>query len=223
MRSPRSRIMNCRHFEMLIQKYHDGELAAVERAEYESHLESCPSCEELDVQFAAVFGALDEIPLAEPSPGFDMGVMSRVDVARYRKSAASRAGAAVRGGWDRIPFPARVAAGIAAVFGLFVAVYTPMIGMIAAAANRALTYAGSGLYIAKLVIEDPSLIGKYLAASTNYRLAGRILLETFERQVSGIQLSHIVIAGLSAVVIVVLVVRATHAAWRKGETHVSII
>jgi hypothetical protein len=215
--------MNCRHFEMLIQKYHDGELDAGARVEYEGHIASCPSCRELDAQYVAIFAALDGIPLAEPSSGFDAGVMARVDVARYRRSAARRAGAAVRNGWDRIPFPARAAAGIAAVFGLFLAVYTPMIGMIAAAVNRAVTYAGSGLYIAKRVLEDPSLIGKYLATSTNYRLAGRILLETFERQVSGIQLSHLVMAGLSAVVIIVLVVRATHAAWRKGETHVSII
>ena len=215
--------MKCRHFEMLIQKYHDGELGVAERAEYESHLASCPSCLELDAQFAAVFGALDGIPLAEPSPGFDSSVMARVDVARYRKNAASRAGAAVGSGWDRIPFPARVAAGIAAVFGLFVAVYTPMIGMIATVAGRVVTYVGSGLYIAKRVIEDPSVIGNYLATSTNYRLAGRILLETFERQMSGIQLSHLVIAGLSTVVLVVLVVRATRIAWRKGETHVSII
>ena len=215
--------MNCRHFEMLIQKYHDSELGAAERAEYESHLASCASCMELDMQFAAVFGALDGMPLAEPSPGFDSSVMARVDVARYRKSAASRAGATVRNGWDRIPFPARVAAGIAAVFGLFIAVYTPMIGMIAAAAGKVATFAGSGLYIGKRVIENPSMIGNYLATSTNYRLAGRILLETVEKQVSGIQLSHLVIAGLSTVVLVILVVRATRIAWSKGETHVSII
>jgi hypothetical protein len=215
--------MNCRHFEMLIQKYHDGELAAAERAEYENHRESCSSCGELDAQFAAVFGALDGIPLAEPSPGFDAGVMARVDVARYRKSAASRAGAAVRNGWDRIPFPARIAGGIAAVFGLFIAVYTPMIGMIAAAAGKAATLAGSGLYIVKRVIEDPSVVGNYLASSTNYRLAGRILLETFEKQVSGIQLSHLAIAGISVVVLLILIVRATRIAWSKGETHVSII
>ncbi len=215
--------MNCRHFEMLIQKYHDGELDVPERAEYESHLASCHSCRELDMQFAAVFGALDEIPLAEPSPGFDAGVMARVDVARYRKSALSRAGTAVRGGWDRLPFPARVASGIAAVFGLFIAVYTPMIGMIASAAGRSATFVGAGLYIARRIIADPSVIGNYLATSTNYRLAGRILLETVEKQVSGIQLSHLVIAGLSTVVLVVLIVRATRIAWSKGETHVSII
>jgi len=215
--------MNCRHFEMLIQKYYDGELGAAERAEYENHLASCSSCMELDAQFATVFGALDDIPLAEPSPGFDSGVMARVDVARYRKSAASRAGAVVRSGWDRIPFPARVAAGIVAVFGLFVAVYTPMIGMIFAAAGKAATLVGSGLYLARRVIEDPSAIGNYLATTTNYRLAGRILLETFEKQVSGIQLSHLVIAGLSAVVLVILVVRATRIVWSKGETNVSII
>jgi hypothetical protein len=215
--------MNCRHFKMLIQKYHDGELGAAEGAEYENHLTSCSSCMELDMQFAAIFGALDDIPLAEPSPGFDSGVMARVDVARYRKNAASRAGAAVRGGWDRVPFPARVAAGIAAVFGLFVTVYTPMIGVIYAAAGKAAAMVGSGLYLARRVIEDPSAIGNYLETTTNYRLAGRILLETFEKQVSDIQLSHLAIAGLSAVVLVVLVVRATRVVWSKGETNVSII
>ena len=98
-----------------------------------------------------------------------------------------------------------------------------MIGMIYAAAGKAATMIGSGLYLARRVIEDPSAIGNYLATSTNYKLAGRILLETFEKQVSGIQLSHLVIAGLSTVVLVVLVVRATRIAWRKGETNVSII
>ena len=215
--------MNCRHFEMLIQKYHDGELGAAERAEYENHISSCASCRDLDARFATVFGALDGIPLADPSPGFDASVMARVDVARYRKSAASRAGAAVRSGWDRIPFPARVAGGIAAVFGLFVAVYTPMIGMIASVAGKAATLVGSGLYVIKRVIEHPSVVGQYLASTTNYRLAGRILLETVEKQVSGIHLSHIVIAGITAVVLIVLVVRATRIVWSKGETHVSII
>jgi len=215
--------MNCRHFEMLIQKYHDGELDTAGMAEYEAHLAACRSCRDMDMRFAAVFEALDGIPLAEPSAGFDSGVMARVHVARYRKSAASRAGAAVRNGWDRIPFPARVASGIAAVFGLFIAVYTPMLGMIASAAGRTASLAGSGFYIARRIIEDPSVIGSYLATSTNYRLAGRILLSTFERQISGIQLSHLLMAGLAAAVLIVLVVRATRIAWSKGETHVSII
>ena len=108
-------------------------------------------------------------------------------------------------------------------FGLFVAVYTPMIGMIASVAGKAATLVGSGLYVIKRVIEDPSVVGQYLASTTNYRLAGRILLETVEKQVSGIHLSHIVIAGITAVVLIVLVVRATRIVWSKGETHVSII
>ena len=215
--------MNCRHFEMLAQKYHDGQLDAVMRAEYESHLGSCSICRELDIQFAAVFGALEEIPLAEPSAGFDAGVMSRVDVTRYRTSLARRMTAAIRGGWDWLPLTVRVGTGIAAVFGLFIGVYTPMIGMIAAAARNVFSFVGSGLFIVRRVIEDPSIISKYLATATNYRLAGRILLETFEKQMSGIQVSHLVIAGLSAVVIMALVVRATRIAWSKGETHVSII
>jgi hypothetical protein len=204
--------MDCRHFEMLVQRYHDGELNA-----------SCGPCRELDARFAAVFGALDDVPLAEPSAGFDAAVMSRVDVARYRSSALSRAAAAVRGGWDWLPRPLRITAGIAAVFGLFVAVYTPMIGMIASASRQLFSYIGSGLFIARRIIEDPSVISKYLATSTNYRLAGRILIETFEKLMSGVHIPHIVIAGLSALVVLVILVRVTRTVWSKGETHVSII
>jgi hypothetical protein len=98
-----------------------------------------------------------------------------------------------------------------------------MIGMIAAAARNIFSFIGSGLFIARRIIEDPSVIQKYLATSTNYRLAGRILLETFEKQLSGIQIFHLVIAGISAFVILALVVKATRIAWSKGETHVSII
>jgi hypothetical protein len=215
--------MNCRHFEMLIQKYHDGELGAAERAEYESHMASCATCRALDAQFAAVFGALGEMPLAEPSPEFDSAVMARVDVGRYSRSALSRSAYDLRNGWDGIPLPARVAAVLAAVFGLFVAVYTPMIGMLASGAGKAVAFAGSGLYILRRVIEDPSVIGDYLATSTNYRLAGRILLETLEKRISGIQLSHLALAGLAAAILTILVVRAARTAWRKGETHVGII
>ncbi len=215
--------MDCRNFELLVQKYHDGELDAAMMAEYESHLVSCGACRELDAGYAYVFEALEDLPLAEPSPSFDAAVMSRVDVTRYRTSVARRAAAAVRGGWDWLPKPVRVSAGIFAVFGLFTAVYTPIIGMLAAAARDAFSFIGSGLFIARRIIDDPSIISKYLSTSTNYKLAVRILLETFEKQISGIQVSHLAIAGLSAVIIVILVVRATRIAWSKGETHVSII
>ena len=215
--------MNCRHFELLIQKYHDGELDGAERAAYENHRDSCPSCRAQDARFAAVFGALDGMPLAEPSPLFDAGVMAAVDVARYRKSPADRASAALRRRWNAVPFRARVAAGVAAAFGLFVAVYTPMIWAMAEAAGKIAALAASGLYVARRAIEDPSAVSRYLDTSTNYRLAARILLATLEKQVSGIQVSHIALAGVSVVIFVILAVKATRVAWRKGETHVSII
>jgi predicted anti-sigma-YlaC factor YlaD len=206
-----------------MQRYHDGELSAAERAAYESHLASCTACRELDAQFAAVFGALGDLPLAEPSAGFDESVMARVDVARYRRSMAKRAVAWLRRGWDLLPAPVRVSAQIAAVFAIFTAVYTPILGMIASGARWVVTVAGSGIYVLRRVLEDPSIIGQFLEKSANYRLAVKILAETFERQISGISVSHLVLGVLAAAVVLFFAARVTRTAWNKGETHVGIL
>jgi anti-sigma factor RsiW len=215
--------MQCRHAVNLMQRYHDGELSAAERAAYESHLAACGACRALDAQFEAVFGALGGLPLAEPPAGFDERVMARVDVARYRVSVAKRAIAWLRRGWDVLPAPVRVSAQIAAVFALFTAVYTPILGMIADGARWVVTVAGSGVYLVRRVVEDPSIIGQFLETSANYRLAVKILAETFERRISGISVSHLVLGVLAAAVVLAIAARATRTAWNKGETHVGIL
>lgn len=215
--------MKCRHVQNLMQRYHDGELDAAERASYENHLASCDACRELDAGYAAVFAALGGLPLAEPSAGFDGKVMARVDVSRYRASVAKRLVTFVRAGWDLLPAPVRTVTEIAAVFAVFTAVYTPILGMIARAARWIVTVAGSGVYIVRRVIEDPSVIGRFLETSTNYRLAVKILVETFERRISGISVAHLVLGVLAAAVVLVVIARATRTAWNKGETHVGIL
>ena len=215
--------MQCRHVQNLMQRYHDGELSAAERARYENHVASCGACRELDAQYAAVFGALGALPLREPSPGFDGRVMARVDVSRYRASVAKRLITLVRAGWDLLPTPVRIIAEIAAVFAIFTAVYTPILGMIAQGTRWLVTVTGTGLYLARRIIEDPSIIGKFLEKSVDYRLALKILADTFERQISGVAVSHLALGALVVAVVLVVIARATRFAWNKGETHVGIL
>jgi len=214
--------MNCRHCRMLVQRYHDGELGPAEKAEFESHLRTCGECRALSDRFAEVFSALGAMPLAEPPGSFDAAVMSRVDTARYRPSVASRLAAGARAGWDALPSPIRAAAAIAAVFGLFTAVYSPVIGLVADGARKVFALAGSGLFLARRIIEDPSLIDQYLHLPGKYGIALEIIADTFERQISSIPLSSLLAAGLSAAAALVLVLRAARTAGRKGETNVGI-
>lgn len=215
--------MQCRHAMNLMQRYHDGELSAAERASYERHLVSCGACRELDEQFATVFGALGRIPLADPSPGFDERVMAGVDVSRYRASVAKRAFAGLRAGWDLLPAPVRISAEIAAVFAAFTAVYTPILGMIARGARWVAAVAGSGIYIIRSIIEDPGTVTRFLERSSQYRLALKILAETLERRVSGISVAHLALGAAAVAVALILIARATRIAWNKGETHVGIL
>lgn len=215
--------MQCRHIAILAQRYHDGDLDAAERARYEKHLAECEACRDLDARYAAVFGALASLPLPDPPPGFDTRIMERVKVSRYRAGPARRFGAAMRAGWELLPRPLRVAAGLVAVFGLFTAVYTPLLGMLAEAAGKAVDFAGSGMFIMRRVIEDPSLAGRYLETATNYRLAGRILVQALTRQASGIGVPYAGLAALAALAVLVVVARATRARFSKGESHVGII
>jgi hypothetical protein len=214
--------MECRHFGLLIQRYYDGELEPAERAKYENHRAECRACGKLDAQYAAVFEGLSRIPMAEPSAGFNNSVLARVNIARYRTSPVRRFFQSIRGGWIYLPARLRVTATIAAVFGLFVAVYTPVIGLFAAGARKAAAVIGSGLYIVRRLLEDPSRVSSYFKTSTNYKLAGKILMDTFERQISGIPVSHFMLITAVAVVALILVVRSTRAVWKKGETHVGI-
>jgi anti-sigma factor RsiW len=60
--------MTCERFEELLSAYLEGELAAAERAEVESHLAACPGCAELAGLMRETLGATAAFPQAEPSP-----------------------------------------------------------------------------------------------------------------------------------------------------------
>jgi len=64
--------------ENKILGYVDGRLKEAERLEVEKHLAACPACRMRVNEFRAVSGLLDELPVIEPSPAFDLRVHARV-------------------------------------------------------------------------------------------------------------------------------------------------
>jgi anti-sigma factor RsiW len=70
--------MSCERMESRILGFVDGRLKESERLEVEKHLAECAPCALRVNEFTAVSGLLDELPLIEPSPGFDTRVHARV-------------------------------------------------------------------------------------------------------------------------------------------------
>jgi anti-sigma factor RsiW len=64
--------------ESRILGYVDGRLKESERLDVEKHLAGCAPCRVRVNEFTAVSGLLDDLPLIEPSPAFDMRVHARV-------------------------------------------------------------------------------------------------------------------------------------------------
>jgi len=70
--------MNC---EKVLQEwvaYLDGRMDSAERRETEEHIASCAACRERAEQFRRVWTVMDEVPVIEPSFGFDARVRQRV-------------------------------------------------------------------------------------------------------------------------------------------------
>ncbi len=214
--------MKCHIFRMLVQRYHDGALDPAAMAEYENHLHGCDACRRLDSQFAGVFRALEKMELFKPSADFDRNVMANVNVARYRRTALRNAAISLRNFWEGFPAPLRISGIAAAVFALFTAIYTPFLYVMASAGRKLAELAGSGLYIARKMIDDPSLLVNYTNSIEKYRVAGRILLKTMQRQIAGMPLVYIGLTMIAVAGIMYLVIRMTRGAWRKGDTHAGI-
>ena len=77
--------MNCARMDERLIPYLDGKLAAGERREMEAHLAACAACRRRADEFRAVTGLLDELPVVEPSPAFDVRVRARVAAAPPRQ------------------------------------------------------------------------------------------------------------------------------------------
>jgi anti-sigma factor RsiW len=78
--------MSCSRMESKILGYIDGRLKEGERLEVEKHLAGCAACRLRVNEFRAVDGLLDELPVIEPSPEFDLRVHARVAAEPVKRS-----------------------------------------------------------------------------------------------------------------------------------------
>jgi anti-sigma factor RsiW len=78
--------MSCGKMESRILAYIDGRLSESERLEVEKHLASCVPCSVRVNEFRAVSGLLDELPVIEPSPEFDLRVHALVAAEPVKES-----------------------------------------------------------------------------------------------------------------------------------------
>src|SRR5262245_38840141 len=70
--------MSCERMESRILAYMDGRLSEAERVEVAKHLDGCAICRVRATEFSSVNDLLDELPMIEPSPAFDVRVRSRI-------------------------------------------------------------------------------------------------------------------------------------------------
>jgi len=78
--------MSCERMENRILEYVDGRLKETERAEVEKHLAVCQACSVRVHEFRSVSELLDELPVIEPSPAFDVRVRARVAAEPVKES-----------------------------------------------------------------------------------------------------------------------------------------
>lgn len=78
--------MSCSRMENKILGYVDGRLKESERLEVEKHLATCATCRLRVNEFRAVSSLLDELPVIEPSPAFDLRVHARVAALPVKQS-----------------------------------------------------------------------------------------------------------------------------------------
>src|SRR5215472_14833925 len=80
--------MSCSRMENKILGYLDGRLKESERLEVEKHLATCAACRLRVNEFRAVSSLLDELPVIEPSPAFDLRMHARLPAPRVAIAAA---------------------------------------------------------------------------------------------------------------------------------------
>jgi len=78
--------MSCERMESRILGYVDGRLKGSERLEVEKHVATCAPCRLRVEEFRAVSGLLDELPVIEPSPEFDVRVRALVAAEPVKQS-----------------------------------------------------------------------------------------------------------------------------------------
>ncbi len=215
--------MECHLFQLLIQRHHDGELEPAERAEYENHLRRCEACRSADGRFSLVAGALDGLPLFEPSPDFDRKVLSQVDIGAYRVSPARRAVRAAGRGWNAVPVPVRNGSLIASLGLFFIAVYKPLFDYMITTIRHSAEAFWTGTIFARALLDKIEAIWKSSGAVRNYEIVGQTLFRAFHRYATGLNAAQIAAAIVSLILVAVVLRRMLGAARGKGETHVGIL
>lgn len=215
--------MECDLFRLLVQKYHDGELAPGERAEYENHRRQCEGCRALETRYAVLLAALDGAPRFEPSPGFDEGVLSRVDVARYRVSGRRRLVGAVERLWNTAPVTLRNGAAIALVCALLLAIYRPLFDYAATAVVQGIAALSSAVLLIRDFFVTVETLWKGLGPVRNYEIVGQTLLRTLRHAAAGFTPAEIAAAVAVLVIVGAVLYRVLGTSPRKGETNVCML
>jgi len=215
--------MDCHLFRLLIQRYYDGDLDKVERAEYESHRRRCEVCRAEEASFAHVFSILSDVPRFEPSSDFNARVLARVDVAGYRVDPVRRAARGIGRGWNAVPVPLRNGAVIAAIFALFIAAYRPFLWYLVSVMEQGAESVSSGLLVLRALVEKIAIVWKGSDALRQYEIAGQTLLRSLQKLFGGMHPFEIALLLVSVVLVVLVLYRTVAAARRKGETHVGIM
>ena len=78
--------MSCERMESRILAYLDGRLNEGEHAEVQKHLDGCAACRVRATEFSSVNDLLDELPMIEPSPAFDVRVRARIAAEPVKQS-----------------------------------------------------------------------------------------------------------------------------------------
>jgi predicted anti-sigma-YlaC factor YlaD len=77
--------MKCENVSQELIAYLDGRMSAAERRETEEHLAGCAACRARAEEFRRMWSVMAEVPLIEPSAGFDARVRQRVAAEPQRR------------------------------------------------------------------------------------------------------------------------------------------
>jgi hypothetical protein len=206
-----------------MQRYFDGDLGAVERAEYESHRHQCEACRADDARFASVFSLLSAVPRFEPSVDFNARVLARVDVAAYRVGPVRKATRAVEHVWNAAPVLLRNGVVIAGIFAFFIAVYRPFLWYLVSLIEQGAGSMSSGMHFLRTLADKIVIVWKGSDALRQFEIAGETVLRAFQKLFGGVRPLEIALLLGSAALVTIVLFRTVVAARRKGETHVSTL
>jgi predicted anti-sigma-YlaC factor YlaD len=215
--------MECHLFELLMRRYHDGEMEAVERASYEQHRASCAACRALDRRYAGVVRALEAVQRWEPSPDFNARVLERINVRQYRVSPLERAARALGRSWEVIPTSVKTAGALAAWLTIFIAAYGPFLDLVIRTLGKGVAVLSGSFTALRDIVLDSGLLRWNLSTLRNYELAGETLLRVARRMLAGVHPVEAALVLIALAAAAWLIARAAAAARKKGVTHVGIV